>query len=99
MQYLPRHEPSLIIPGHGEPQENLVYVGQLRQLFQTTLDQVEAAAGRGLPEEEILESVMLDEELEQFAGDDPMARYAFESYFRVPGIKSVLKDTQPASGK
>ena len=78
-------EPKLIIPGHGKPQSDLSYVAKLKSLFATTLEQVEAAAREGLSEEEILETVTLEEQAELFAGKDPMAPLRLRNLFQTAG--------------
>ena len=83
--------PDILIPGHGSVQHGTDYVVRLKGLFRVTLNAVEAAANQGLDLEQIQASVRLEKQATLFAGDDPAARFAFETYFRKPAIESVWR--------
>ncbi len=82
-------EPRLLIPGHGAVLHDTNYVVRLQNLFRETLASVEAAASKGMVLEEIQNAVGLEAQAVLFAGEDPAATFAFETYFRKPAIESV----------
>lgn len=90
-------KPRVLIPGHGSVQNGTEYVERLIRLFNDTVSEVEAAAEDGADWESVQSEVRLDTQAAAFAGDDPDALFAFETYYRDPAIKSLWATLHPDS--
>lgn len=81
--------PRIVIPGHGSVQQGTDYVVRLQTLFRTILEAVGTAIAKGSDLDEIRDAVRLEQQAALFAGEDPEAKFAFETFFRKPAIESV----------
>ena len=79
----------LIIPGHGAPQYDDGYLVSVQQLIDATTSRVQSARENGAGFEDLAGAVNLEDYRRQFTGEDPERRWAWQSYFFGPGLKSA----------
>ncbi len=78
-----------IVPGHGAPQEDAKYALQVSSLIRDTVEEVRTAAKNGAAYEDLREAVDLTAHKAVFAGDNPWAVNAWNSYYLTPGLTSA----------
>ena len=76
-----------MVPGHGEVQQNKAYVQKFIRLFESLRDQVRAALDIGQDIEVTRKRIDLAKFKQEFAGNDPVARYYFDQYFTIPAVE------------
>jgi glyoxylase-like metal-dependent hydrolase (beta-lactamase superfamily II) len=81
--------PAILIPGHGDVQRDLSYVQLVIELLDTLETEVHAAVTRNLTLEQAWQEIQLNEFRLKLTGTYEDRGWAFENYFRKPGIKSV----------
>lgn len=81
-----------LVPGHGEVQHGKGWVRKVRRLVQSIGDRVAAAVEDGATRDDLLDVVDVSDLEEEFAGDDPVARFRFMSWFSNPAILDAYND-------
>ncbi|HEX5183478.1 MAG TPA: MBL fold metallo-hydrolase [Allosphingosinicella sp.] len=85
----------LLIPGHGAPQHDRVYLDRLAALIADVRRQVAPLAAAHLSVDDTLRKVDLSRERRLFAGDDPWLGLWFDQYWAKPFVTMAW---QEASG-
>jgi glyoxylase-like metal-dependent hydrolase (beta-lactamase superfamily II) len=83
---------QLVIPGHGGPLHDLVYLREVQVLLQFVLGASAKAFQAGQPREELMEDELWNPWVEKFAGSDEQLRWAFRTYFLQPALEQAYKD-------
>ena len=81
---------DILIPGHGEVQQGKAYLHQVRDLLLAVQTQVQRGMDEGVALEAVKRQVNLDQQRNQFAGDDLVLRYFFKRYFSAPNIERTF---------
>ena len=89
LERLAGYDAKTIIPGHGAPMEDASYINQLSTLIDETLAAVKKAKDEGVAYDDLASAVDLSTQEKTFAGEDPVAVNAWNSYFVTPGLKSA----------
>ena len=82
---------TTLIPGHGDPQTDLVYLDKLIRAMSDVRAKVEPLAKAGIPVGEVRAKVNFDEITDLF-GDTPRNRLNFENLFIQPMIPNAYKE-------
>ena len=83
----------LLVPGHGEPQADAVYLDRLITTIGDIRAQVGPLARQGLSLEEVRERVDFSAQTEIF-GTTPRLRLGFESYWLSPMVENAWKEAR-----
>ena len=83
----------LLVPGHGEPQADAVYLDRLIATIADIRAQVGPLARQGLSLEEVRERVDFSAQTEIF-GTTPRLRLGFESYWLNPMVENAWKEAR-----
>jgi glyoxylase-like metal-dependent hydrolase (beta-lactamase superfamily II) len=87
--------PAIVIPGHGVVQHDLAYMQLLERAFTEYRQAAEAAVAAKVPEARALDSLALPEIDRLFVGDDPLKKWAYQSFF----VRNVIHNTyKPTPG-
>ncbi len=73
-----------LIPGHGEVKSGKEYLRLYIGLLDEVYTQVSLGKAAGLTKEEVIESVNISGMEEIFTAGDPIKRYYFSAYFKMP---------------
>ena len=84
---------ALLVPGHGEPQADAVYLDRLTATIADIRAQVGPLARQGLSLEEVRERVDFSAQTEIF-GTTPRLRLGFESYWLNPMVENAWKEAR-----
>lgn len=90
-------EASAIVPGHGPVEHEKRYLDLVENLLQSTLEQSQAAAQRGLSLEETRTKIDLERFRKQLTGDHNLRNHAFEEGFLKPGIGRAWREAKQGS--
>ena len=83
---------NVIVPGHGEVQNDKRYIAQVNELLQSLISQVQQAAAAGLSLEDTRKKVDVASFQKQFAGDDPRLKQNFDNFFLQPGVERAYRE-------
>lgn len=89
LQQLAAMDVEVIVPGHGTAQHDNRYLISVKALLEATTDAVRVAREAGVDFEKLQAAVDLDDFRRQFAGEDRVRLWAWESYFVSPGLRSA----------
>ena len=84
---------ALLIPGHGEPQADTLYLDRLTATIADIRAQVGPLARQGLSLDEVRERVDFSAQTEIF-GTTPRLRLGFESYWLNPMVENAWKEAR-----
>ena len=84
---------ALLVPGHGEPQADAVYLDRLIATIGDIRAQVGPLARQGLSLEDVRERVDFSAQTEIF-GTTPRLRLGFESYWLNPMVENAWKEAR-----
>ena len=84
---------ALLVPGHGEPQADAVYLDRLIATIGDIRAQVGPLARQGLSLDEVRERVDFSAQTEIF-GTTPRLRLTFESYWLNPMVENAWKEAR-----
>jgi hypothetical protein len=73
--------PSIIIPGHGKVEYDMVYVNLLKTAFSTYLEKTLQAIADKKPVADVYKEMRFPEIDDQFINGDEVKRWAYESFF------------------
>src|SRR5688572_4031199 len=93
---------TTIVPGHGDVQHDYAYVTMVRELISFTIEQARDAVKRGVTLEDFRKQIDFAPFVERFAGDDPVRRDAFSSFYvqaAVPRAYDEAKGEAETSSK
>jgi glyoxylase-like metal-dependent hydrolase (beta-lactamase superfamily II) len=82
----------LLIPGHGAPQHDRIYLDRLAALIAHIRNQVAPLAAAHLSYDEARKKVDLSRERRLFAGDDPWLGLWFDQYWAEPFVKMAWQE-------
>ncbi len=85
-----------IVPGHGPVMSNKEYLRDVRKLFETTLQQVNAAIAAGVPKEKALADLDTTFFKAKYV-DSPMREGAYAAFFVNPVVNAAYRRAQPAA--
>jgi glyoxylase-like metal-dependent hydrolase (beta-lactamase superfamily II) len=88
--------PAVIIPGHGVVQHDLSYIQLVERAFTEYRKASEAAIAAKVPEARALDSIALPDIDRAFVGDDPLRKWAYETFFVRNLIHNTYKPTPGA---
>ena len=89
LQRLHEKDVATIVPGHGPVQRDKAHLEQVMALLQYTLDQVRNAREDGAELDALETHIDLSDWEHRFTGGDPERRFAWQSYYLAPGLKSA----------
>jgi glyoxylase-like metal-dependent hydrolase (beta-lactamase superfamily II) len=93
---------TTIVPGHGDVQHDYAYVAMVRELIAFTLDRARDAVKRGVSLDDFRKQVDFSSYAARFAGDDPVRRNAFDSFYVGAAVPRAYEEAKsgatPASG-
>ncbi len=85
---------AVLVPGHGAPMRDRVYLDRLVALLTDVRGQVSTFAARGVPLTEAQTQVNLSAHAELFAAGDPWRRRWFTPYWAEPIIASAYREAR-----
>lgn len=83
-----------IVPGHGPVQRNHLYVERVLKTLRSIADQARRAVAEGLTLEQTRERIDLEPFRQEFAGEDPVRRRAFDDYFAASVVASAWREAK-----
>jgi cyclase len=83
---------KIIIPGHGEPQNDKQYLRLVISAIEEVVRQVHEAAMKGMTLEQTQKAVHIDSIREQFTHDDSRRNEEFQAYFLTPMVERAYKE-------
>jgi cyclase len=89
---------TTIVPGHGDVQRDYAYVAKVRELLAFTLAQARDAVKRGLTVDEFQKQIDFGPFAAQFAGDDPVRRDAFSSFYAQAAVPRAYEEAKSEAG-
>ncbi len=84
-----------LVPGHGPVMDNKEYLHDIRQLFQTTLQQVKAAIAAGVPKEKALAELDTAFFKKKYV-DNSMRQGSYDAFFVNPVVNALYRQAQQA---
>lgn len=84
---------ALLVPGHGEPQTDSVYLDRLSATIRDVRAQVGALAGQGLTIDEVRKRVDFSAQTEMF-GTTPRLKRGFETLWLTPMIENAWREAK-----
>jgi len=84
----------ILIPGHGTPQRDRVYLDKVSGALVDIRSQVGQAASQGLTLDETRKRIDASAQLRTFAGDDPWLRRWTRDYWLGPIVASAYKEAK-----
>jgi glyoxylase-like metal-dependent hydrolase (beta-lactamase superfamily II) len=84
----------LLVPGHGSPERDRVYLDRLIDLIAHVRAQIGPMATQGLTLEQVRAKVDLTADEAAFAGADPWLRKWFKSYWIDPFVEAAWKEAK-----
>lgn len=94
LEALKARRPAILVPGHGAPQRDTVYLDRLIGLIGDVRAQVAPLAAQGLSLEEARKRIDLSAQRRLFAGDDPWLRLWFDEFWMKPFVESAWKEAK-----
>jgi glyoxylase-like metal-dependent hydrolase (beta-lactamase superfamily II) len=85
---------TALVPGHGPVLRDHAYLELVKELLAETRRQVQAAAGEGLPLDEVRKRVDLSHFRREMAGDDYWRGRAFDEFFLAPAVAQAYKEAK-----
>jgi glyoxylase-like metal-dependent hydrolase (beta-lactamase superfamily II) len=89
-------QPAVIVPGHGPVMRDDGYLRQLRDLFASVADQVDAVSGNGATLEAVRQKVDLAEWRARFAAGSQLKAFLFDYYVTGPGVAAAFREVAEA---
>lgn len=85
---------TTLVPGHGPPQHDRVYLGKLAAALIDVRARVAPLARQGLPLTEVQRRISVDADAARFAGGDPWLHQWLRDYWLNPIIASAYKEAK-----
>jgi len=85
---------DVLVPGHGTPQADRVYLQRVRDLIEATRARTAALVAAGATLEEAKAKVDLSDHAKDFVGDDPFLRQWFDQYWTTPFVEVCWKEAK-----
>jgi cyclase len=92
LKALDRLDAKIIIPGHGEPQNDKQYLRLVISAIEEVVSQVHDAAMKGMTLAQTQKTVNIDSIRMQFTHDDSRRNEEFQAYFLTPMIDRAYKE-------
>lgn len=83
-----------LVPGHGPPQRDRVYIDRLSAALAEIRAQVAPLAAQGLTLEQVRARIDVTAQIQGFVGDDPWLRRWFIDYWVNPIVASAYKEAK-----
>jgi len=87
-----------IVPGHGDVQRDYAYVRMVRELIAFTLERARDAVKRGVTLEDFQKQIDFTSFAARFAGDDPVRRDAFSSFYVQAAVPRAYEEAKGETG-
>lgn len=85
---------QVLVPGHGPPQRDRVYIDRLAGAIEEIRGKVAPLAAEELSLEDVRRRLNLSEQTRSFTGDDPWLRRWFAAYWITPIVASAYKEAR-----